>query len=294
MDDGERTDVTQTGQHQQSDRIVDVDRHDKSPTSSNMGTGTAAAVGAAPADYPDLDPTLDQGEPGELDLEMNINIKQALQRVIEGFDHADPGAGDMSATLQQQEEEYMRRSGRDDDPHDDGHGAHEHSHHHAHGQHLHHHDHQDDEQDGHHLQHHQDRHHDEIQDVMGGDRDNIFQHFDSIDVDPHQHAHDRSHTPQMHSSRMGTENEHVQDHMLHQDQDLAQTHQDQEDLTGKQGKSSTRGTKRKRPAKVKGPIPPVDDDPSRPLTEEEIKRRQNRSRASGRVLPVSSVLFRRL
>ena len=214
---------------------------------------------------------------GELDLEMNMNIKRALQRVIEGFDdehdehdhhdhHHDPsqnaggveGPGDMSATLQQQEE-YMRRNGArlGQDEMDDGSGLHHHHHHHHHDD--------DDEHE------HDPRDNDGLGDVtLEGDRDNIFQHFTSIGLPhpTHPHPHSQTSTPQPGSPSTSKP-------------------------SGPAGNNntatpnSTRGSKRKRPAKIKGPIPPVDDDPSRPLTEEEIKRRQNRSRASGRVLAVS-------
>lgn len=327
--DTDRTDAEHDRVRGMLDRSAAEDEHDPSvipstPTPTTTTTGQQQQQQQQVTGYPEsdqLDPNIGETGVGELDLEMDVNIKQALQRVIEGFDH-EPG--DMSATLQQQEE-YMRRTGRDQDEEQDvGGGSHghdddgdEHHHHlHQHPDEVEHHGHVHD-----HDHDHQDREHDDIQDVMAadGDRDNIFQHFAAID-DPHGHGQDRGQTP-LHglSSRgMGEddENEHGQAHDQHHQHDhdpvqtQIQTHDPDPSTNPTHPRTSpsshpkstphsptsttdkSRGTKRKRPIKVKAPIPPVDDDPSRPLTEEEIKRRQNRSRASGRVLPVSPrVLF---
>lgn len=189
------------------------------------------------SEFGEMDPAgVGPGDDG-LDMEqmdMNMNIKQALQRVIEGFDH---GTGDISATLQQQEE-YIRRNVREQEDHA-GVSAERHD-------------------------------------------DNIFEHFPSMDVgSSHMQEHEHlSRAPSHHSSHTPQAQDHVGASLDAEGNLVA-------DSDNQQQQGSDKGTKRKRTSRPKGPIPPIPDDPTRPLTEDEIRRKQNRSRASGRVLAVS-------
>jgi hypothetical protein len=222
----DRTDGEQTGTAERDEQSQVI------PAVQNPG-------GEKPDSQQDDFPEMDQNV--ELDLEMNLKINKALQSVIDGFDH---GPGDMSATLQQQEE-YMRRNGRAPESEAD-------------------------------MRQHQleDRevHHDDV-DELEGDRTDIFRHFAHIDADTRlSHSPRSPHSSHLHGPLDGSQYETGVG----------------SDTTGTPNAKGSKGTKRKRPLKLKGPVPPYIDDPSRPLSEDEIKKRQARSRASGRVLPVSN------